>query len=43
MRESLGKVERDVSEQHRNDVVEYIGFGECGVAYELLNCVLDNQ
>ncbi len=43
MRESLAQVEREVSEQDRNDVAEYIDFGEYGVAYELLTCVLDKQ
>jgi len=43
MRESLAQVDKDVSEQDRNDVAEYIDFGEYGVAYELLICVLDKQ
>ncbi|WP_345810949.1 hypothetical protein AAGS40_09080 [Paraburkholderia sp. PREW-6R] len=43
MRESLALVEREISEQDRNDVAEYIDFGEYGVAYELLTCVLDKQ
>jgi hypothetical protein len=43
MRESLVQVAREISEQDRNDVAEYIEFGEYGVAYELLICVLDKQ
>lgn len=43
MRESLVQVERKISEQDRSDVAEYIEFGEYGVAYELLTCVLDKQ
>lgn len=43
MRESLAQVEKDFSEQDRTDVAEYIDFGEYGVAYELLTCVLDKQ
>ena len=43
MRESLVQVEKEISEQNRNDVAEYIEFGEYGVAYELLTCVLDKQ
>jgi hypothetical protein len=43
MRESLAQVGREISEQDRNDVAEYIDFGEYGVAYELLICVLDKQ
>jgi hypothetical protein len=43
MRESLVQVEREISEQDRHDVAEYIEFGEYGVAYELLTCVLDKQ
>ncbi len=43
MREALAQVEREISEQDRNDVAEYIDFGEYGVAYELLTCVLDKQ
>lgn len=41
MRESLAQVDKDVSEKDRNDVSEYIDFGEYGVAYELLISVLD--
>lgn len=43
LRESLVEVEREISEHDRNDVAEYIEFGEYGVAYELLTCVLDKQ
>jgi hypothetical protein len=43
MRESLVQVEKEISEQDGNDVAEYIEFGEYGVAYELLTCVLDKQ
>ncbi|MET3230548.1 UNVERIFIED_ORG: hypothetical protein ABIC54_002742 [Burkholderia sp. 1263] len=43
MRESLARVEIAISDQDRNDVAEYIEFGEYGVAYELLTCVLDKQ
>ncbi|WP_433705529.1 hypothetical protein [Paraburkholderia sacchari] len=41
MRESLEQTEDKISEQDRNDVAEYIDFGEYGVAYELLTCILD--
>jgi hypothetical protein len=43
MRESLEQVGREIAEQDRSDVAEYIDFGEYGVAYELLICVLDRQ
>jgi len=43
MRESLAQVEKDMSEQDRTGVAEYIDFGEYGVAYELLIYVLDKQ
>lgn len=43
MRDALAQVEREISEQDCNDVAEYIDFGEYGVAYELLTCVLDKQ
>ncbi|MEX3977776.1 hypothetical protein AB4Y45_02195 [Paraburkholderia sp. EG287A] len=41
MRESLEQTGSEISESDRNDVSEYIDFGEYGVAYELLTCVLD--
>ncbi|NML30417.1 hypothetical protein [Paraburkholderia antibiotica] len=43
MRESLARVESDISKQDYKDVAEYIDFGEYGVAYELLICILDRQ
>jgi hypothetical protein len=43
MRESLAQVEKKFSEQDRNDVAEYIEFGEYGVAYELPTFLLDKE
>jgi hypothetical protein len=43
MRESLAEVEKKLSDQDCNDVAEYIEFGEYGVAYELLTCLLDKE
>ncbi|MDR5815738.1 hypothetical protein QCE62_19300 [Caballeronia sp. LZ033] len=43
MRESLTQVEGKFADQDRNDVAEYIEFGEYGVAYELLTCIPDKQ
>lgn len=41
MREALEQTGSKISRQDSNDVAEYIDFGEYGVAYELLICVLD--
>lgn len=43
LRESLNQVEVGMSDRDRKDVVEYLDFGEYGIAYELLTFVLDRE
>jgi len=43
LRESLNQVAADMSDRDRKDVVEYLDFGEYGIAYELLTFILDRE
>ncbi len=43
LKESLESVAKKLSDQDREDIGEYLDYGEYGVAYELLVFVLDKQ
>lgn len=43
LRESLDSASKNLSDQDRRDVSEYLDHGEYGVAYELLACALNKQ